>query len=202
LKSYNGFSGERRARAQYWLNTQWRSGAIARPFACIACGQTAQPIDAHAEDYSEPFRKDVTDAFHLCFVCHMRVHSRHRNQEAWRIYRDMVESGGRAIPVGGRNFPAFHQKFLTGKSCRICSSGLLSYSARRFARSSYRKTKQLSGGPHKVAESSLQTVALAKKRGPTPSRAQAPIARCGRRTRSRRPRNHRRQARYGPARWR
>jgi hypothetical protein len=27
----------------------------------------------------------------------------------------MVESGGRAIHVGGRHFPAFRQKFLTGK---------------------------------------------------------------------------------------
>jgi len=27
----------------------------------------------------------------------------------------MVESGGRAIPVGGRHFPAFQQKFLTGQ---------------------------------------------------------------------------------------
>src|ERR1700722_15104104 len=115
LKSYNDFSGEQRGRAQSWLNAQWRSGAIARPVACCAWGQAAQPIDAHAEDYSEPFRKDVTDAFHLCFICHMMVHCRHRSQEAWLLYRHMVESGGRAIPVGGRHFPAFQQKFLTVK---------------------------------------------------------------------------------------
>jgi hypothetical protein len=115
LKGYNGFSGEQRVRAQSWLNAQWTSGAITRPLECIACGQMAQPIDAHAEDYSEPFRKDVTDAFHLCFICHMMVHCRHRSEEAWRVYRQMVESGGRAIPVGGRHFPAFQQKFLTGK---------------------------------------------------------------------------------------
>jgi hypothetical protein len=115
LKNYNGFSGEQRGQAQSWLNAQWRSGALARPVACIACGQTAQPIDAHAEDYSEPFRKGVTDAFHVCFICHMMVHCRHRSEEAWRLYRHMVESGGRPIPVGGRHFPAFQQKFLTGK---------------------------------------------------------------------------------------
>ncbi|HZZ24925.1 MAG TPA: hypothetical protein VFE60_21135 [Roseiarcus sp.] len=115
MKDYNGFTGEQRGRAQSWLNAQWRSGAIARPLDCCACGQAAQPIDAHAEDYSEPFRKDVTDGFHLCFICHMMVHCRHRSQEAWRLYRHMVESGGRAIPVGGRHFPAFQQKFLTGK---------------------------------------------------------------------------------------
>jgi hypothetical protein len=80
LKGYNGFSYEQRVRAQSWLNAQWRSGALARPVACVACGQTAHPIDAHAEDYFEQFRKDVTDAFHLCFICHMMVHSRHRNQ--------------------------------------------------------------------------------------------------------------------------
>jgi hypothetical protein len=115
VNSYNGFSGEQRRRAQSWLNAQWRSGAIARPVACCACGQTAQPIDAHAEDYSEPFRKGVTDAFHVCFICHMMVHSRHRSQQAWRAYRHMVEIGGRAIPVGGRHFLVFQQKFLTGQ---------------------------------------------------------------------------------------
>jgi hypothetical protein len=115
VNRYNGFRGEQRGRAQSWLNAQWRSGALARPVACVACGQTAQPIDAHAEDYSEPFRKDVTDAFHLCFICHMMVHCRHRSEEAWLLYRQLVESGGRSIPVGGRNFPAFRQRFLTGK---------------------------------------------------------------------------------------
>ena len=104
LKGYNGFSGEQRGRAQSWLNAQWRSGAITAPLTAIACGQAAQPIDAHAEDYSEPFRKDVTDGFHLCFICHMMVHCRHRSQEAPRLYRHMVESGGRAIPVGGATF--------------------------------------------------------------------------------------------------
>jgi hypothetical protein len=115
LKGYNGFTGEQRDLAQSWLNAQWRSGALARPLNCCACGQTAQPIDAHAEDYSEPFRKGLTDEFHLCFICHMMVHCRHRSQEAWCLYRHMVESGGRAIPVGGRHFPAFQQKFLTGQ---------------------------------------------------------------------------------------
>jgi hypothetical protein len=91
------------------------SGAIARPIACCACGQAAQPIDAHAEDYSKPFRKDLTDAFHLRFVCPMMVHCRHRSEEAWSVYRQIVDRGGRAIPVGGRHFPAFQQKFLTGK---------------------------------------------------------------------------------------
>jgi hypothetical protein len=115
LKSYNGYSSAQRARAQSWLNSQWRSDALTRPIACIACGQTAQPIDAHDEDYSEPFRKDVTDAFHLCFICHMMVHSRHRNKEAWRVFRRMVEGGGRPIPLGGRRFLSFQQKFLTAQ---------------------------------------------------------------------------------------
>src|SRR3984885_11802024 len=150
LKTYNGFNGEKRARAQSWLNSQWRSGALARPVACTACDQTAQPIDAHAEDYSEPFRKDVTDAFHLCFICHMMVHCRHRNQEAWRISRHMVESGGRAIPVGGRHFRAFQQKFLTGRSPLLYSSGLTPRSAKRSARSSCRRTGRTSGPPRET----------------------------------------------------
>jgi hypothetical protein len=112
VKAYNGFPGKQRARAQSWLNAQWRSGALRRPFACVACGQTAEPIDAHAEDYREPFQAGITDAFHLCYVCHMMVHCRHLSQEAWSIYRSMVENGGRAIPVRGRNFPVFRQRFL------------------------------------------------------------------------------------------
>jgi hypothetical protein len=144
VNSYNGFSGEQRGRAQSWLNAQWRSGALARPVACVACGQTAQPIDAHAEDYSEPFRKGVTDAFHLCFICHMMVHCRHRSQEVWVFYRHMTENGGRAIPGGGRHFPAFRQKFLTGKLPPSLFDWLTRRCAGRFSRLSYRRKWQLS----------------------------------------------------------
>jgi hypothetical protein len=45
----------------------------------------------------------------------MMVHSRHRSQQAWRAYRHLVEIGGRAIPVGGRHFLVFQQKFLIGQ---------------------------------------------------------------------------------------
>jgi hypothetical protein len=90
-------------------------GRLPAPLPALPAARRLSPLMQHAEDYSEPFRKGVTDGFHLCFICHMMVHCRHRNQDAWRLYRHRVESGGRAFPVGGRHFPAFQQKFLTGK---------------------------------------------------------------------------------------
>ena len=112
MKDYNGFTGAQRDRAQRWLNVQWASGKLQRPMRCVACGQTEGVIDAHAEDYSEPFAAGKTDGFHLCFVCHMMVHCRHRNQSAWREYRQFVESGGQAKPFRGRDWPGFQKVFL------------------------------------------------------------------------------------------
>ena len=86
---------------------------LARPSKCVACGQTEGVIDAHAEDYSEPFRAGVTDGFHLCFVCHMMVHCRHRNRVQWATYRQWVETGHRAaVPYRSRNWPQFSQDWL------------------------------------------------------------------------------------------
>jgi len=105
LKDYNGFSGKQRERAQRWLNKAWTAGQLARPIECVACGQTEGVIQAHAEDYSEPFRAGVTDGFHLCIICHAMVHARSKSPKAWRDYRAMVEAGGRAkVMKSNQNF--------------------------------------------------------------------------------------------------
>ena len=115
LKAYNGFSEAQRNKAQRWLNASWASGQLVKPERCVACGQTHGVIDAHAEDYSEPFRAGVTDGFHLCFICHMQVHCRPHNRRAWSMYRMRVETGWRAIALGpGRNFGLFKSRFLSG----------------------------------------------------------------------------------------
>lgn|GEM_PF-1800439 len=114
MKDYNGFSADQRNRAQRWLNVQWAAGTLPRPTKCVACGQDEGIIDAHAEDYSEPFRAGVTDGFHLCFACHMMVHCRHRNQLRWSQYRATVEEGFKTLPYHSRNWPRFQREILTG----------------------------------------------------------------------------------------
>ncbi len=95
MEAYNGFSGRQRQRAQDWLNREWKSGRLEEPTRCVACGQTEGGIQAHAEDYSEPFRAGVTDEFHLCKACHHMVHFRSRNPKAWSEYRAKIEAGAR-----------------------------------------------------------------------------------------------------------
>jgi hypothetical protein len=87
MKSYNGFSGVQRQKAQAWLRAEWTSGRLARPSVCCACGRHEGIIHAHAEDYSEPFAAGKTDEFHLCVPCHMMVHRRFRDRAAWARYR-------------------------------------------------------------------------------------------------------------------
>jgi len=91
MNSYNGFTPSQRVKAQNWLNKQWASGALARPSKCCACGQTEGIIDAHAEDYSEPFEAGKTDKFHLCRKCHMQVHRRFANPQSWIRYKASVK---------------------------------------------------------------------------------------------------------------
>lgn len=114
MKSYNGFSPEARNRAQTWLRAEWASGRLAKPSQCCACGQDQGVIDAHAEDYSEPFRPGVTDEFHLCFTCHMMVHCRFRNRDAWDRYRTTIAKGGHFAAVFKRDFGTFAAEQLDG----------------------------------------------------------------------------------------
>ena len=109
---YKGFTGTQRNRAQAWLNKQWAAGAFNRPCRCVACGQEEGLIDAHAEDYSEPFEAGKIDAYHLCFTCHMMVHCRFANLFAWQRYERAISSGIQYAAFRGRNFPAFKSAFL------------------------------------------------------------------------------------------
>ena len=114
MKSYNGFSAAQRNKAQAWLNGQWRSGKLAKPSVCHACGQTQGVIDAHAEDYSEPFAAGKTDQYHLCFQCHMMVHCRFHHLEKWRWYKEAVADGMTFEPYFKRDFGRFARDTLEG----------------------------------------------------------------------------------------
>lgn len=111
MNSYNGFSGAQRSAAQRWLNVQWASGLLEKPKLCCACGQDVGVIDAHAEDYSLPFAAGKTDEFHLCFPCHIALHCRFRNAQAWDNYLALVAAGGRTQPFFSRNFPLFISRY-------------------------------------------------------------------------------------------
>lgn len=118
MKAYNGFSGALRAAAQRWLNSAWGAGTLPRPAVCAACGQTAPPIDAHAEDYSQPFAAGKTDEFHLCYSCHMACHCRFKNPASWDNYRALVAAGGRYKALG-RNFPIFMAQYTGARPAEI-----------------------------------------------------------------------------------
>ena len=85
------------------MRVQWATGKRQRPSKCCACGQTQGIIDAHAEDYSEPFG-DQTEKYHLCYRCHLILHCRHHDQAAWDKYRADIRSGLRYAPCFSRSF--------------------------------------------------------------------------------------------------
>jgi hypothetical protein len=109
MNSYNGFTPAQRNRAQTWLRDQWARGLRPRPSVCCACGQDQGVIDAHAEDYSEPFG-DQTDRYPLCYRCHMMVYCRFWNQEAWSKYRAGVREGKRFAALQHRAFGQIKQQ--------------------------------------------------------------------------------------------
>lgn len=114
MKDYNGFTSAQRSKAQRWLNAQWGARTFHRPTVCCACGQRHGVIDAHAEDYSEPFTYEKLMSYPLCFICHMMVHCRFRNFPVWDAYREKVREGWRYPAFNGRNFPGFIAAFFNG----------------------------------------------------------------------------------------
>jgi hypothetical protein len=111
MKSYNGFSPCQRQAAFNWLKAECAAGRRVRPAICDACQQDEGFISAHSEDYSAPFG-DHIGQYSFCYTCHMQVHCRFGNPEAWQAYRDAVRGGAIFKPFHGRAFHAFVIAFL------------------------------------------------------------------------------------------
>lgn len=88
MKAYNGFPGPYRESQYEHLKKAWALGIADRPTKCIACGSTGSTMNAHHEDYSTPLTYDA-----LCCVCHLMVHCRFQNLDAWARYCEAVRAG-------------------------------------------------------------------------------------------------------------
>jgi hypothetical protein len=76
-------------RALRWSRAEYAAGRRHAPLVCDACGQDEGPIEAHSEDYSEPFGSHIGEPA-LCFRCHVAVHCQFKNPVAWEAYKLQV----------------------------------------------------------------------------------------------------------------
>jgi hypothetical protein len=105
MKTYNGFNHDQRMKGFRWLQGEYAAGRRARPTVCDACGQDEGPIEAHSENYSAPFG-DHIGKHGLCYRCHMAIHTRFNNPEAWEAYKLLISIGRIFHPIG-KNFRRF-----------------------------------------------------------------------------------------------
>ena len=117
LKTYNGFNHDQRMKGYRWLQGEYAAGRRTRPTVCDACGQTEGAIEAHSEDYSDPFG-DHIGRYGLCYRCHMAIHTRFNNREAWEDYKLLISIGRIFHPIG-KNFRRFAAENLERKGERV-----------------------------------------------------------------------------------
>lgn len=93
MNSYNGFSPQQRNKALKYHKKQIADGhKPPHPDACDGCGVTTGFLSWHSEDYSEPFGDHIGE-FGVCYICHMQIHCRFRNRNAFLEYASLIEDG-------------------------------------------------------------------------------------------------------------
>ncbi len=110
MNSYNGFTPSQRSKAGRWLRKHWEEGTLERPMQCEACEQRGV-VDAHAEDYSEPYGPHVGE-FPLCYACHMMLHCRFRSPDHWESYMHQVDAGRQPARFETRHWHRFQRLYL------------------------------------------------------------------------------------------
>lgn len=116
MNSYNGFSPTQRTKALKWFRREQSIGnKPANPECCDICGQTEGHLEWHSEDYSDPFDLGHIGKFGLCYVCHMMLHCRFKNKQAWEVYGAALADNKRFNGIKGRNWVHFRQFCLIDK---------------------------------------------------------------------------------------
>lgn len=114
MNSYNGFSGSQRLKALKWFREQQAKGfRPLKPNSCDICTQTQGVLEYHSEDYSSPFGDNIGQ-FGLCYMCHMMIHCRYKNEHVWNIYKKSLYEKKVYRPFYSRNWNVFKRDCLNG----------------------------------------------------------------------------------------
>lgn len=115
MNSYNGFSPAQRYKALAYHKAQIKAGVKApKPQRCDGCGTSQGFLAWHSEDYSEPFGPHIGE-YGVCYRCHMHIHCRFRNPNAFADYADLILSGKRFMPYMNGHWERFKAENLKGR---------------------------------------------------------------------------------------
>jgi len=88
MKSYNGFSGEKRLAVDKELKQLEKEGKWTYERKCHMCGFEDKSVMYHLENYNEIF-----SGWPLCVECHMLLHCRYRYPNRWAKHCMEVRNG-------------------------------------------------------------------------------------------------------------
>ena len=95
---YNGYQGRERDRKAAARRRRRADGLPAHPRGpCALCRDPTVPLEAHAEDYSLPYRWEPPAEYALCRTCHKnKLHKRFSNPSDWEAWKAHIRRGGRS----------------------------------------------------------------------------------------------------------
>ncbi len=97
LNSYNGFSGKEREAKLRAQHARERAGLPSHPPGpCAICSDPDATLEAHDEDYSQPYAWEPPAQYAVCHKCHSRLHARFHNPALWEAHKAHVRRGGYA----------------------------------------------------------------------------------------------------------